>query len=101
MNKQRIILDFEGEKAQVRVLTPLIFNVFWSKDGDRAASKAIEGEKELSTDVEVEKEGDFLWVRTKDITCKSSSKSFTRFTPDNSSLDIQCMAPSSEESENL
>ncbi len=76
---QTVKLDFAGKKAQIKVLTPLIFNVFWSKDGSRTASKAIEGEKELPTEVEVEKEGEALWIRTKDAAARVSDGFFVDF----------------------
>lgn len=79
VNGQKITLDFEGEKAQIRVLTPLIFNVFRSRDGSRVGSKAIEGEKEVPTDIKVEKEGEFLWIRTKDAAVRVSDGFYVDF----------------------
>lgn len=79
VNGQKITLDFEGKRAQIGVLAPLIFNVFWSKDGSRAASKAIEGEKGLPTDIKVEKERDFLWIRTTDAAVRVSDGFYVDF----------------------
>ena len=76
---QTVGLDFAGKKAQIKVLTPLIFNVFWSKDGSRTVSKAIEGEKEIPTEVALDKEGEALWIRTKDAAARVSDGFFVDF----------------------
>ncbi len=64
---QEITLDFQGQTAQISVVTPSIINVFYSEDGIRTNSKAIEGDKRLSCAAAVSREEDGLWIRTEHV----------------------------------
>ena len=67
---QEITLDFQGQKAQVKVVTPYIINIFYSIDGTRTASKAIEGEKTVPVTLNVHQEADGLWIDTGEISTR-------------------------------
>lgn len=67
---QKVTLDFEGQKAQIKVLTPYIINVFYSMDGTRPESKAIEGEKTVPVAVKVHRGADGLWIDTGEISAR-------------------------------
>jgi len=76
---QEILLDFEGEKARIKVVTPRIINVFYSKDGTRTGSRAIEGEKAVPVQIHVEKQPDGLWVHTEEVSVRVSDGFFVDF----------------------
>lgn len=76
---QDIILDFEGKKAQIRVLTPKIVNVFYSEDGKRTASKAIEGDKAVPVSLKTDLRTDGLWIDTEEVSARVSDGFFVDF----------------------
>lgn len=70
MDGQTVMLDFEGRKARIRVLTPTIINVFYGEDGTRAGSKAIEGDKTVPSSVKAVQKTDGLWIHTGEVSVK-------------------------------
>ena len=70
MEGQTVMLDFEGRKARIRVLTPTIINVFYGEDGTRAGSKAIEGDKTVPSSVKAVQKTDGLWIHTGEVSVK-------------------------------
>lgn len=99
LKKQTIELEFEGIKAEVKVLTPQIIQVFCSTaelcsaeggakegqggekscDKERIPSKAIEGDKTVATPVRVEKKADGLWISTGEVFVRVSDGFFVDF----------------------
>lgn len=76
---QTITLDFEGQRAEIRVLTPCIVNVFCSMDHVRRRSKAIEGDKTVPTPVQVGRGEDGLWIHTGEISVRVSDGFYVDF----------------------
>ena len=64
---QLVELEFEGGRAQIQAVTPRIVNVFYSPEGKRFPSKAIEGDKTVAADVRVEERDDGLWILTEEV----------------------------------
>lgn len=79
VNSQTVTLDFEGQKAQIRVLTPCIINVFYSEENARTASKAIEGDRIVPTAVQVERGEDGLWIHTEEASVRVCDGFFVDF----------------------
>ena len=77
LKNQTVELDFEGIKAEVKVLTPQIINVFCG--GERIPSKAIEGDKTVAVSVSVEKKTDGLWISTGEASVRVSDGFFVDF----------------------
>lgn len=64
---QEIGLQFEQLEAKITVVTPKIIRVFGDLDGIKRESKAIEGDKSVSTVITVEKKIDGLWIHTGEV----------------------------------
>ena len=67
---QLVELEFEGGRAQIQAVTPRIVNVFYSPEGKRFPSKAIEGDKTMAADVRAEKRDDGLWILTEEVSVR-------------------------------
>lgn len=67
---QLVELEFEGGRAQVQAVTPRIVNVFYSPEGKRFPSKAIEGDKAAAADIRVEERGDGLWILAEEVSIR-------------------------------
>lgn len=76
---QAVTLNFEGQRAEIRVLTPCIVNVFCSMDHVRRRSKAIEGDKTVPTPVQVGRGEDGLWIHTGEISVRVSDGFYVDF----------------------
>lgn len=76
---QEIRLDFEGQEAQIKVLTPYIINVFYCAGNERAGSKAIEGDKTVPTTVRVDRGEDDLWIHTEEVSVRVSDGFYVDF----------------------
>lgn len=76
---QAVTLDFEGQRAEIRVLTPCIVNVFCSMDHVRRRSKAIEGDRTVSTPVQVGRGEDGLWIHTGEVSVRISDGFYVDF----------------------
>lgn len=70
VNGQEITLDFNGNAVQIKIITPYIINIFYSKDGTRPVSKAIEGDKSVPVSIKVHREKDGLWIDTGEISAR-------------------------------
>lgn len=67
---RKVVLDFEKGRAQVEALTPYIVNVFYEPEGERTPSKAIEGPKAASVDLEMAEKEDGLWIHTGEVSVR-------------------------------
>lgn len=76
---QAVTLNFEGQRAEIRVLTPCIVNVFCSMDHVRRRSKAIEGDKTVPTPVQVGRGEDGLWIHTGEVSVRVSDGFYVDF----------------------
>lgn len=76
---QAVTLNYEGQRAEIRVLTPCIVNVFCSMDHVRRRSKAIEGDKTVPTPVQVGRGEDGLWIHTGEISVRVSDGFYVDF----------------------
>ncbi len=96
LKNQTVELDFDGVKAEIKVLTPQIINVFCNmaesdgtaaesggqgkvRGGERIPSKAIEGDKTVAVSVSVEKKTDGLWISTGEASVRVSDGFFVDF----------------------
>lgn len=79
LDGQTIKLYFGEQEAQLEVITPYIINVFCSKDGKRAPSKAIEGEKAVPASVRMEEKEDGLWIYTEEASVRVSNGFYVDF----------------------
>ena len=76
---QKVFFDFEGQKAEINVLTPSIINVVVCDNGERVESKAIEGEKTVPVSVRVEEKEDGVWIHTKEVSVRVSDGFYVDF----------------------
>ncbi len=76
---QEVVLDFQGQKALIKVITPFIINIFYSEDGVRTASKAIEDEKAVLASVRAEQKEDGLWIYTEEVSVRVSDGFYVDF----------------------
>lgn len=76
---QKIILSFERKEAVIEVITPQIINVFCGFECGSHNSKAIEGDKSVSTEMTVEEKADGLWIRTKAVSVRVSDGFYVDF----------------------
>lgn len=64
---RKVVLDYEKGRAQIEVISPRIINVFYSPEGKRFPSAAIEGKRNLPAQFEVRQEEDGLWIETTEL----------------------------------
>lgn len=76
---QAVTLNFEGQRAEIRVLTSCIINVFCSMDHVRRGSKAIEGDKTVPTPVQAGRGEDGLWIHTGEVSVRVSDGFYVDF----------------------
>ena len=76
---QKVVLDFEGSETVLEVLTPAIVNVFYSQNGERVPSKAIEGKKAVEVFLRLEKKEDGLWISTDALSVRVSDGFYVDF----------------------
>ena len=67
---QKIILNYQDKPLELTVLTPEIIRVFQDR-GNASNSYAIEGDKEIKTDFDVEDKGDYAEITTEKLTVKA------------------------------
>lgn len=76
---QKVILDFENQKAVIWAVTPKIVNVFCGLEEENHNSKAIEGEKEVPVPLLVEQREDGLWLDTGVVSVRVSDGFYVDF----------------------
>ncbi len=76
---QKVILDFEGTQAEIRVITSEIINVYCALDAKTYVSQAMEEDKTRSTDVKIEEKKDGLWICTNDVSVRVSDGFYVDF----------------------
>lgn len=75
---QTVDLDFSGQKARIKILTPSIINIA-CVSGERVHSKAIEGEKAVPVSVQVEEKDDGVWIHTQEASVRVSDGFYVDF----------------------
>ena len=65
---QDILLQFEKMQGKISVITPRIIRVFGNLDGISRVSRAIEGDKFISTEIRVEEKDAGVVIHTKAVT---------------------------------
>lgn len=76
---QKLLLDFEGVRARLEVITPNIINVFCGLESEEHRSKAIEGEKAVPVAVHILKKQDGLWLTTSEVLVRISDGFYVDF----------------------
>jgi len=64
---QNIFCEFEERTANIQIITPEIIRVFCPLESESEISKAIEGEKEIPTVVNVQEKEEGLWISTEKV----------------------------------
>lgn len=76
---QKAELDFEGKRVQVEAVTPYIIRVYEEGEGNAVPSKAIEGEKTVSSEFLAEQRQDGVWMRTGEVSVRVSDGFYIDF----------------------
>ena len=76
---QKVILEFEHGKGEIRAVTPRIINVFCGLESDTHDSKAILEEKEMAVELTLEDGEDGLWIRTAALSVRVSDGFYVDF----------------------
>lgn len=76
---QTVRLYFGEQEAEIGVLAPHIIRVFYSRDGKRVPSKAIEGEKTVPVSLRMEEKEDGLWIHTEEVSVRTGNSFFVDF----------------------
>ena len=79
LDGQKVILDFEGKKASVHVITSKIIRVFCALEREKYHSKAVEGDKAVPVSLNIEKKEDGLWLHTGDVSVRVSDGFYVDF----------------------
>ena len=76
---QKVTLLFEEREARIRAVTPEIINVFCGLEQEKQESRAIEGNKEIRTELTVESREDGLWISTGMVSVRVSDGFYVDF----------------------
>ena len=76
---QNVLLDFEGKKASIHVITSQIIHVFCALDTKKYHSKAVEGDKTVPVSLNIEEKDDGLWIHTGDVSVRVSDGFYVDF----------------------
>lgn len=79
---QNVKLEFDGacqKEAMISVVTPKIVRVFCALENANEISKAIEGDKTVTTEIQTEEKEDGLWIHTGEVSARVSDGFFVDF----------------------
>ena len=76
---QEVFLEFEKQNACISVITSKIINVFCGLESESHDSKAIEGEKTVAVEIDVQKKEDGVWISTPDVMVRVSDQFYVDF----------------------
>ncbi len=79
VENQTVLLDFQGSQARIEVLTPEIVRVYHGINGSEVPSKAIEGDKSVSVELNTERREDGLWIHTGKVSVRVSDGFYVDF----------------------
>lgn len=74
-----VVLDYEKGRARIEVVTPRIVNVFYSPEGVRFPSKAIEEPKTAAGEFRTRQKEDGLWIETRELSLRVGEDFYVDF----------------------